>query len=103
MEIQQLASRLSDAKFELELAHSHGAMVSRKKESLRNVLENNLDEILKALEFAAEADKKIQALEAEVVDADSELDEKDDEIRQLKEQLAGKKPAAKKGKSGGGE
>lgn len=105
MEIQQLASKLSDAKFELQLAHSHGAMVNQRKEGLRNILENNLDEILRALDFAAKAEEKIKVLEIEVQDADDELDEKDDEIKELKEQLAAlqTKAPARKGKSKGGE
>lgn len=99
MEIQQLASKLSDAQFELKVAIAHGAKINQAKESLRNVLQNNIDEILKALDFAAKAEQQIKVLEVEIANADSELDEKDDEIANLKaeiEELKNTKSAPKK-------
>lgn len=98
MTIQQLASQLSDAKFDYECARSKGTMIPRHREILRNVLETDLDEIMKALEFAANAEKQIEVLTQEIEDADAELALQDKEIKELKAALeaTAKKPAKKK-------
>ncbi len=87
MKIQQLASELSDAKFDLEVAISHGAMVNRRKEMLRNLLENRLPDIMEALDNAAKLEQTNEALSREVEDSDAELQEKDQEIKELREKL----------------
>lgn len=95
MDAKKLLENIKDAKFSLDIAKSQGNLVNRKRESLRNVLENNLVEIIEAVEFASKAEDLNRVLETEISDADRELKEKDDEIRALKAQLEKKKKPAK--------
>lgn len=90
MDIKKLNGEISNAKYNYQKALSDGFTITRSRESLRNVLENSLDEILEALAFAENAEEKTQLLEVELADAERELDEKDDEIKGLKKQLEAK-------------
>lgn len=85
MEIMELKNVLAEARTKYENAKGSGNMIARQRESLRNVLENRLEDILEAVDLAANAEKKIAMLSTEVVDCDRELDEKDAEIKELKE------------------
>ena len=95
--VQELVKTISDHAFRLRRAKNNGTMIRQEQESMKNILMNNVDQILEALSVAAEADEKISLLEMELDDADKELDEKDAEIRALKGEAGGK--PAKKGKT----
>lgn len=95
--VQELVKTISDHAFRLRRAKSNGTMIRQEQESMKNILMNNVDQILEALSVAAEADEKISLLEMELDDADKELDEKDAEIRALKGEAGGK--PTKKGKT----
>lgn len=88
MEIMELKNVLTEARTKYENAKGSGNMIARQRESLRNVLENRLEDILEAVDLAANAEKKIMMLSTEVRDSDRELDEKDAEIKELKERIA---------------
>ena len=105
MKIQQIASMLNDAKFDLDVAISHGAKINQKREALRNVLENCFGDIMEVLNAAADLEHRVDVLTVEVNDADRELDEKDDEIKTLKAQIEELKaqPARKKKEKADGE
>ena len=88
MEINELKTKLEDAKFSLDSARSKGVMITARQESMKNILYNNADAIIEALKFAADAEKQVKVLELEIDDADAELDEKDALIRELKAHIA---------------
>lgn len=96
MTVTELRDKIAAQAFALEKAKKRGMMVSQETERMKNVLMNNMDAIIDALTFAAEADKKVTLLATEVDDADAELREKDDEIAALKAELEKKQaPKAK--------
>lgn len=93
MNIKELRDKLSEQAFNLEKAKSRGMMVNQETERMRNLLVNNLDGIMEALDYAVGAEEKIERLTVEVESADAELLDKDDEIAELKAKL--EKPAKK--------
>lgn len=94
IDIKELRIKIEDQKFAYTRAQSIGMMVNQETERMKNILMNNLAEIVDALKVAEGAEEKIKMLEAEVESADAELKELDDEIRRLREEAA--KPASKK-------
>lgn len=98
MNVKELKAKLEEQAFALKKAQSVGMMVNQETDRMRNLLVNNTDEIMEALAFAVEAEEKIERLTVEVASADEELDEKDDEIKQLREELETLKAGKLKGK-----
>lgn len=96
MTIKELKQTLDDQAFALKKAKTRGFMVNQETEKMRNILVNNLDDILAALDVAIDAEERIARLVVEVESADAELAEKDDEIKALKE--AADKPVGKRRK-----
>ena len=96
MTIKELKQTLDDQAFALKKAKTRGFMVNQETEKMRNILVNNLDDILAALDVAIKAEEKIARLVIEVENADAELAEKDDEIKALKEAVD--KPVGKRRK-----
>ena len=92
MGYKELYEKVRDQAFSLRKALGNTVSTASHINQMKNVLYNNLDEIEKALKFAADAEQKIKVLEVEIDSADAELKEKDDEIAALKE----KKSAGKK-------
>jgi len=96
MSIKELKDLISGQAFNLNKARTRGFMVNQETEKMRNLLVNNLDEILAALDTAIDAEERIARLVVEVESADAELAEKDDEIKALKG--AADKPVGKRRK-----
>ena len=96
MQITELRDKIAAQAFTMRKAQSRGPMVSQETERMKNILMNNLDEIIEALNVAADAEEKIARLTVEIMSADEELQEKDDEIKELKAAAEKKGPAAKK-------
>lgn len=96
MTIKELKQTLDDQAFAMKKAKTRGFMVNQETEKMRNILVNNLDDILAALDVAIDAEERIARLVVEVESADAELAEKDDEIKALKE--AADKPVGKRRK-----
>ena len=96
MTIKELKQMLEEQAFALKKAKTRGFMVNQETEKMRNILVNNLDDILAALDVAIDAEERIARLVVEVESADAELAEKDDEIKALKE--AADKPVGKRRK-----
>ena len=96
-DIKELKSKIAEQAFRLQGAKANGFMINQETERMKNILMNNLDDIVEALKFADEAQDKIDILTADLNDADQELEEKDDEIAALKAAAAPKpKGKAKK-------
>ena len=74
-----------------------GFMVDRETEKLKNIIMNNLQDIIGALKMLAEYSERVKELEADLESADAELRELDDEIKKLRNAAASK--AAAKGKT----
>lgn len=91
IDITELRTKLEEQAFRLHSAQSNGIMVNQETERTKNVLLNNLGEIITALKAAEGAAEQINELEAEVASADAELKELDDEIKKLRAG-AGKQP-----------
>ncbi|MBO5987248.1 MAG: hypothetical protein J6Q02_10720 [Lachnospiraceae bacterium] len=96
MTIKELKQTLDDQAFAMKKAKTRGFMVNQETEKMRNILVNNLDDILAALDVAIKAEEKIARLVIEIENADAELAEKDDEIKALKEAVD--KPVGKRRK-----
>ena len=94
MTIKELKRTLDDQAFAMKKAKTRGFMVNQETEKMRNILVNNLDDILAALDVAIDAEERIARLVVEIESADAELAEKDDEIAALKAKLE-KKPNGK--------
>lgn len=94
MNAKELKEKISEQQFKLKKAKTSGMMVAQETDRLRNILVNSLDDILEALDMAISAEDRIECLTVEIESADAELQEKDDEIKALKEAVANK-PAAK--------
>lgn len=96
MTVKELKQTIEEQEFALKKAKTRGFMVNQETEKMRNILVNNLDDILAALDVAIKAEEKIARLVIEVENADAELAEKDDEIKALKEAVD--KPVGKRRK-----
>lgn len=107
MTISELKVKLEEARFKMKKARDTGIMVKQQKESLRNVLENYLDEIIAAIESAEAKDKKVAALDAALESSDEELDAAEKKIAELESRIAeleGTQPKKKKaGTDAGGQ
>lgn len=93
-DINGLHAKVAEQTFRWRHAQSNGMMVNQETERLKNILLNNIDDIVTALQYAAEAEETIKTLETELDSADAELKELDDEIKKLRNAAAAK-PAAK--------
>lgn len=94
--MNELAKTLSDAAFKYRNAVRNRIMVNQEQERLKNILINNLDDIVEALEEAGKADEKIRMLETEIEDADAELAELDKQLKEARKPAPAKaKPKAK--------
>ena len=96
MSITELRDLISSQVFTLEKAKTRGMMVNHETQRLQNVLMNHVNDIVSALEYAVTAQDTIDRLTVEVENSDAELQDKDDEIKSLKEALEAKKPVGKK-------
>lgn len=98
MTVKELKQKIEEQAFTLNRAKTRGMMVSQETERMRNLLMNNLDGIIDALTFGADAEQRIERLTVEIESADAELQEKDDEIAELKQALeqSEKKPVKRK-------
>lgn len=94
IDITELRKKIEEQAFRLRSARSNGMMVPQETERMRNIMMNNIQEIVDALKVAENAAEQIKMLEAEVDSADAELKELDDEIKKLR-LAAASKPAAK--------
>jgi len=98
VDIRELKDRITSQAFTLKKAKTRGMMVTQETDRMRNILMNSLDEIVEALEYAVNAEERMQRLVVEVESADEELAEKDKEIAELKAAKAkGKKPNVEQG------
>lgn len=88
MTFKELKEKLEEAKFKLDKATTLRVKVPQAREALRNVLENNLADIIAAVESAANAQKKIEAIEAALDASDAELDTVEKENAELKAHIA---------------
>lgn len=93
-DINELYTKISEQAFRWNHARSNGMMVNQETERLKNIVINNINNIVEALKYAAEASEKMAILEAELDAADEELKELDDKIKEL-QNAAASKPAAK--------
>lgn len=93
MNIKEVREKIEEQAFRLKKASTNRIMVANETERMKNVLYNNVSEIIEILKFAESANEKIDRLYIEVENADAELQDKDDEIKALKEAAA--RPAAK--------
>jgi len=94
IDISELRKKLEDQAFRLESAKANRTMVNQETERTKNILLNNLSDIVAALKMAEHSAEEIKMLEAEVESADAELKELDDEIKKLRK-TAPKQQAAK--------
>ena len=83
MEIKGLYDQLSEHQFHLRRALANTVAHTPHIEQAKNILYNNFDNIVDALKYAVEAEEKIKILELELNDAERELDEKDQQIKEL--------------------
>ena len=96
IDIKELRKKIEEQAFRYRNAMSNGMMVAQETERMKNILINNLGEIIDALKMAEGAEEQIKTLEAEVDSADAELKELDDEIKKLR--AASNKPVRGKRK-----
>ena len=97
MDIKVLSEKISEQAFNLRRGLANTVNHAPFVEQTKNVLYNNIDAIDEALKFAADAEQKIKVLELELDDAERELDEKDQQIKEL---TAGKATPKKKKAAG---
>ena len=99
IDIKELRKKIEEQAFRYRNAISNGMMVAQETERMKNILLNNLGEIIDALKMAEGAEEQIKTLEAEVDSADAELKELDDEIKKLRNAAAPKAAAKDKMKA----
>ena len=92
--IQELLRKIEDQECCVRSAKVSGFMVDREVDKLKNIVMNNLEEIIGALKMLAEYTERVKELEADLALAVAELKELDDEIKRLRN-AAASKPAAK--------
>ena len=95
IDMKELKAKIEEQVFRFRKAKSTGMLINQETERTKNVLLNNVDGIIEALDYAIGAEEKIERLTVEIESADAELQEKDDEIAELKKQN-GKKVAGKR-------
>ena len=83
MDIKELYIKISDQNFRRKRVIANTAAPGAVIEQTKNILYNNVDAIEEALKFAAEAEQKIAVLETELNDAERELKEQDERIKEL--------------------
>lgn len=92
--IQELLRKIEDQEYVVRSAKVSGFMVERETDKLKNIIINNLPDIIGALKSLAEYTERVKELEADLSSADAELKEMDDEIKRLRD-AAASKPASK--------
>lgn len=93
---QEILVKIADQRIKMKVAAVSGFHVDLENERMKNLLLNNLDDIVEVLTAAAVSEKRIGELEADLQSADEELKELDDEIKKLRSAATSK--AAAKGK-----
>ena len=83
MNIKELSEKINEQAFNLKRGLANTVNPGPFIEQTKNVLYNNLDAIKEALAFAADAEQQLKVLELELNDAERELDEKDQQIKEL--------------------
>lgn len=99
IDVKELLGKIEEQAFRCRHAESNGIRVDHERERLKNVLFNNVNDVIEALKIALSADTQIRMLEASVESADAELKELDDEIKRLRSAAASKAAARGKGKT----
>ena len=84
MNIKELKGKIGEQQFRWNRAKQNGNMINQESERMKNILLNNVDEIMEVLTYAEGAADRIEILMAEMDDADRELQELDEEIKRLK-------------------
>ena len=99
LNVKALFELIREQTFRWNKAKKNGMMVAQETERLKNLVLNNMDDIVTTMRMAVEASDRIKMLEAEVESADAELNELDDEIKNLRNAAASNAAAKGKGKS----
>lgn len=92
--IQELLRKIESQEYVVRSAKVSGFMVERETDKLKNIIINNLPDIIGALKMLAEYSERVKELEADLSSSDAELKELDDEIKKLRN-AAASKPVAK--------
>ena len=95
IDITELRKKIEDQMFRWNSAKSNGTMVNQETERMKNILINNVSEIVIALQACENSAQQIMELEAEVASTDAELKEQDEELKKLRKQTGKGKPMAK--------
>lgn len=85
MDMKALYEEIRSAAFTTRRAIANTAAPMSYVERMKNILYNRMDEIEDALKYAAEAADKIIVLETELDDAEREITEKEQIIKELSE------------------
>ena len=93
-DVKTLREKIEEQAFRWRVAVSNWTMVPQETERLKNVMINNLDEIIEALKMAEKAESRIAEIQESLDFAEAELKDQDDEIKKLRN-TAAPKPAAK--------
>ena len=95
IDITELRKKIEDQLFKWNSAKSNGTMVNQETERMKNILLNNVGEIVIALKACEDSAQKISQLETEVESADAELKVQDEELKKLRKQAGKGKPVVK--------
>jgi hypothetical protein len=74
VDMKKLETELKDAQLKYENALRRKSGVAQAKETLKNLLLNNLDNIVGCLSGLAKSEEEVACLQAALDDADAELD-----------------------------
>ena len=93
-EFKTLKDKLEEQQFRLRRMLGNTAAPGPVIDQTKNILYNNFDAIVQAVTYAVKAEEEIAILEQELRDAESDIDERDQTIKNLKAAKAtGKKKA----------
>ena len=95
IDVTELRKKIEDQLFRWNNAKSNGTMVNQETERMKNILLNNVGDIVVALRACENSAQQIAELEAEIDSADAELKVQDEELKKLRKQNGKGKPAAK--------
>lgn len=94
MDYTAIKNEINDAKANYEAAVSRRSGVTVARERYRNILENNVANILGLIKVYEELQKTIDEKDAEIKRLNETLDEADAEYNELKKQMNAKKVKA---------